>query len=74
MDTWYLEPADKRWTAMHYTIEGGRFDASFEFNDIEGSSERMEDRRERILRTRYGEKPIVYPPLRGEAMDLTPPS
>ena len=70
MEAWYLEPADKRWTAMHYMIENGNFDATFEFDDLDGSGESISDRRERILRARYGDKPVVYPPLPGDTMDL----
>lgn len=73
MDAWCLEPADKRWTAMHYTIEGGKFDAAFEFDNLEGSTESTSERRDRILHARYGNKPIVYPPLRGHSMELDAP-
>lgn len=36
IDAWCLEPADRRWTAMHYKIAGGESDAQFEFDDLEG--------------------------------------
>ncbi len=70
IDAWCLEPADKRWTAMHYTITGGKFDAHFEFDDLEASDESTDDRRERILRARYGERPVVYPPMPDGSMEL----
>lgn len=71
---WCLEPADKRWTAMHYTIEHGKFDATFEYDDLEGSKESIEDRSERILRARYGDRKITYPPFPSDAWTLQPPS
>ena len=67
---WYLEPAGKRWTAMHYTIEHGKFDATFDYDDLEGSEEDGGDRRERILRARYGDRKIAYPPLPSDAWTL----
>ena len=71
-DAWCLEPADKRWTAMHYTIDGGKFGAEFTFDDLEGSGESTDDRRERILRARYADKPVIYPPLPAGSMELRP--
>lgn len=61
-DLWYSEEPNKRWTAMHFTVDAGKFEAKFEFDDLERPDEDDDDRRERILRARYGDKPIVYPP------------
>ncbi|WP_375399009.1 hypothetical protein [uncultured Sphingomonas sp.] len=72
IDAWCIEPTDKRWTAMHYTIEGGKFDAQFEFDDLEGSDESTDDRRERVLHARYGDKPVIYPPMPAGSMELRP--
>ena len=73
-EAWCLEPVDKRWTAMHYTIEHGKFDATFDYDDLEGSEEDGGDRRERILRARYGDRKITYPPFPSDAWTLQPPS
>ena len=62
-DAWCLEPADKRWTALRYTIDQGKFRAEFEFDDLEKSEENTGDRRERVLHGRFGDKPVIYPPL-----------
>lgn len=74
MDAWCLEPADKRWTAMQYTIDHGKFAAEFRFDELEGLEDNTGDRRERILRARYGDKPVVYPPLPSHAWTLKTPS
>lgn len=66
-NAWYLEEPDKRWSAMHYTVDGGKFDASFEFGELEDD---IHDRRERILHARYGDKPIIYPPMPDYLMEL----
>ncbi len=73
-DAWCIEPADKRWTAMRYTIDQGKFHASFDFDDLEHSEEDTLDRRTRAVRARFGDKPIVYPPLSSRATRLSPPS
>ena len=59
---------------MHYTIEHGKFDATFDYDDLEGSEEGVEHRRERILRARYGDREITYPPFPSDAWKLQPPS
>ena len=74
MKTWRMEQANKRWTAMHYTVEHGRFSAEFDYDDLEGSDEDIEDRRERILHDRYGDKPVIYPPMPQDSWTLRPPS
>lgn len=73
MDAWYLEPEDKGWTGMEYTIDGGKFDAKFQFDDLT-AYDGSDDRRQRFLRARYGDRPIIYPPMRAGAMKLKPPS
>ena len=73
-DAWYIEEPDKRWTVMHYTINGGKFNAEFEFGELRRAGESDDDRRERILHARYGDKPIVYPPPPKGAMEYRPSS
>ena len=47
---------------MQLTIHDRKFTAQFDYDDIEHSRESIEDRRERILHARFGDKPVVYPP------------
>lgn len=74
IDAWCLEPADKRWTSMQMNIHEGKFSAKFDFDDIEHSKEHINDRRQRVLHARFGDKPIVYPPLRRDGWTLKPPA
>lgn len=61
-DAWYAEDADKRWASMEYEIKNNKFTAAFKFpGEIDAEEDSM-DRRDRILRARYGDKPVVYPP------------
>lgn len=77
-DAWYAEDADKRWASMEYMIRDGRFTASFKFPDEVDplhfdESRRDESRRDEVLRARFGNKPVVYPPWPdGEGWELTP--
>jgi hypothetical protein len=62
LDLWDAAPADKKWSALQYRIEGGRFEASFTY-DLRDPEETTLDRRERVLQQRYGNKRIDYPPI-----------
>lgn len=74
MEVWYIKEPERRWTTMHYTIDGGKFDAQFDFDDLKGSGEDSLDRRDRALRARFGDKPVVYPPPSPHAWTLKPPA
>ena len=74
MEVWHIEEPERRRTTMHYTIDGGKFDAQFDFDDLEGSEEDSLDRRDRALRARFGDKPVVYPPPSPHAWTLKPPA
>ena len=69
---WYAEDQDKRWTEMHYVIESSKFHAQFEFDDMRLPDDGSMDRRERVLRARYGDKLIVYPPMAAGSMEYHP--
>jgi hypothetical protein len=62
LELWYLAERGKKWGALHYEIIDGKFDARFEYPDTWDAEEYTPDRRERALRARFGDKPIVYPP------------
>ncbi|MEY2942238.1 MAG: hypothetical protein RLY97_252 [Pseudomonadota bacterium] len=62
-EAWEAEPANKRWAAMEYETDGNSFTASFKFADQLDQNEFSTDRRTGILKARYGDKPIHYPPL-----------
>ena len=62
LDLWEAEDTKKRWTEMQYAVVNGRFNARFEYDDMKLPGDGSIDRRERVLRARYGDKPIVYPP------------
>lgn len=63
LELWEASDLNKRWAAMQYWIIDGQFTASFTYPEEIDPNERAMDRRERILRQRYGNKRIVYPPI-----------
>ena len=62
-EAWLLEDPSKRWAVMEFVVEGTKFDAYFRYPDEVDVESFEEDRREIALRKRYGDKPVVYPPL-----------
>ncbi|WP_293883772.1 hypothetical protein [Sphingomonas sp.] len=60
MDAWDATEADKKWEVMQYTVINGTFQATFEFPDELDPDEGGHWRRARVLRERYGDKPVDY--------------
>ena len=56
------EPA-KRWAVMEYEIKGAKFEASFKFPEEVDVESFDIDRREIALKKRFGDKPVIYPPI-----------
>jgi len=69
-DAWYASEPDKAWATLSFAIVGDSFDARFQYPDEISDEEGPEDRRRRILKARYGDKPIKYPPPPSDAMEL----
>jgi hypothetical protein len=70
-ELWYMAEAGKNWEALHYDLNGGQFDARFEYPDVWDPEETSTDRRERALKERFGDKPVIYPPPDKDFHDLT---
>ena len=69
-DAWEAEEEDKRWPVMEYEVHGTKFSAKFKFPDEVDVESFDVDRREEALKRRYGDKPIVYPPVPEHFMEL----
>lgn len=67
-DAWYAEPSEEkkmRWSVMEYDVKDGKFSAFYRYPD-EVDVEVFDvnsDRRETALKARYGDKPVIYPPI-----------
>lgn len=68
---WYAADSDKKWAVMEYVVTNGRFDADFLYPDQLDPEETSYDRRERALEKRFGDKPVIYPPMDEDFHDLT---
>lgn len=71
-DAWEAESEDeaKRWTVIEYEVRGTNFDVQFTYSEELNPEEDSTDRREAALQKRYGEKPVIYPPIPERFRDL----
>ena len=53
----------KRWVVMEYAVRGTKFDASFKYRSELVRGDYVTDRRRAVLIARYGDKPVIYPPM-----------
>ena len=67
-DAWAAESSDeaKRWAVMEYEVRGTEFDVQFAYPEELDSNDYSTDRREVALKRRYGDKPVIYPPMPDE--------
>lgn len=74
-EAWYAESDEggiKRWSIMEYEIKDGKFDVSFKYPDEVNVETISLERRQAALRARFGDKPVVYPPMPKTAFELKP--
>lgn len=73
-DAWYMEPdgPNMRWSVMEYSISGGKFHVSMKYPEEVNVDVPDVERREVALRARFGDKPVVYPPMPDTAFELKP--
>lgn len=72
LDLWEAQSTNDRWVEIEYVIRNNNFDVTYVYpDDIDPEEDPME-RRDRVVRHYFGEKPIVYPPWPPEdnAMDF----
>ena len=65
-NAWKAEDPDnigKRWSVMEYEVHGTKFDVHFKFPDEVDVEKYDGKRRDRALQQRFGDKPVIYPPL-----------
>jgi hypothetical protein len=69
---WDIAPPDKKWSVLLYDIKDGKFDAEFLYTDDMDKDRFEHDYREDALIARYGDKPVIYPPMEeGDYHELT---
>lgn len=64
-DAWETENADEsmRWAVMEYEVSGTKFDVQFTYAEELDPDDYSTDRRQAALKKRYGDKPVIYPPM-----------
>jgi hypothetical protein len=66
LQAWETESPESilRWSVMEYEVTGTKFDVQFRYVDeIQVKSFADNGRREAALKRRYGDKPVIYPPI-----------
>ncbi|QJU56932.1 hypothetical protein HL653_03215 [Sphingomonas sp. AP4-R1] len=70
LDLWEAADPDKRWAEMEHVIRDGTFHAHFSYPGEIDKEEDEFERRTRIVKRYFGDRPIVYPPLPEPGQDL----
>jgi len=60
MDLWHAAPKNQKWNALFYTITGNQFNARFQYDEGWDPKEHEIDRRPRVLKAKFGDKPIDF--------------
>ncbi len=69
---WDVAESDKKWSVLLYDIKDGKFEAEFLYTDDLEKDRFEHDYREDALVARYGDKPVIYPPMEdGDFHELT---
>ncbi len=71
-EAWHAEPEGKRWSVMEYAIKDGQFSVSLKYPEEIDVDTMDPKHREDALRARYGDKPVVYPPMPEGGFELKP--
>lgn len=61
LDLWDAEKPENRWAEIEYLITGETFEVAYTYADEIDPEEDPFERRGRIVKRHFGDKPIVYP-------------
>nr|WP_277923802.1 hypothetical protein [Sphingomonas sp. TREG-RG-20F-R18-01] len=61
LDLWNAETPQNRWAEIEYLIKGDTFEVTYTYADDIDPDEDTFERRDRIVKRHFGDKPIVYP-------------
>lgn len=61
LDLWEAQDGEDRWAEIEYVVRDGRFEANYTYPDAIDPEKDPMERRDRVVRRHFGEKPIVYP-------------
>lgn len=63
IEAWETEEPGQRWKVIEFEVVGKQFDAVLKFPEEVNSEEYWDQRLEVALHARYGDKPVIYPPI-----------
>lgn len=61
LDLWNAETPENRWAEIEYLIRGDTFEVTYTYADDIDPDEDTFERRDRIVKRHFGDKPVVYP-------------
>lgn len=71
VNLWDTALDHEKWSVLEYDVKGDQFNSLFTYADQLDPEEDSHERRDRFVRARYGDKPVIYPPLGPDAVELT---
>jgi hypothetical protein len=63
LQAWEAEGTGEKWELMEYEIKGTSFDAKLVYPDQIDHELSISELRETFLQRRFGDKPVIYPPI-----------
>ena len=63
LDLWEAEEPKNRWEEIEYLVQDDKFEVTYTYADEIDPDEDTFERRDRVVKRHFGDKPIVYPPL-----------
>jgi hypothetical protein len=70
LDLWEAQGSKLRWREIEYVVRGDQFEAQFTYPDAIDPEDDPLERRRRIVKKHFGDKPIVYPPMPTDDEDI----
>lgn len=63
LELWEAEEPKNRWEEIEYLVQDDKFEVTYTYADEIDPEEDTFERRDRVVKRHFGDKPIVYPPL-----------
>lgn len=61
LDLWEAQEGEERWEEIQYFIRDGRFEVIFVYPDELDPDEMSLERRDKVVKQYFGDRPVVYP-------------
>ena len=61
LDLWEAQEGEYRWEELQYIVKDGRFEVTFVYPEELDPDEMSMDRRDKVVKKYFGDKPVVYP-------------